>query len=100
MKGWVSWLTGWLGAGFSCELRLVQQTALRTQAAACSIECALGWEGKHGVGQGLVGVERFGVWVDGDAEMDGVEGVCRFGRFKCQDFLVCDQLVLLLLVRE
>ena len=39
--------------------------------------------GKHGVGQGLVGVERFGVWVDGDAEMDGVEGVCRFGRLKC-----------------
>lgn len=62
VRGWVSWLVGWLGAGFSCELRLVQQTALRTQAAACSIERAGG---------------RVWVWVD------GVEGVCRFGRLKC-----------------
>ena len=77
---------GWgLGAGFSFELRLVQQTALRTQAAACSIERA---GGKYGMGQGLVmsltmGVERFGVRVDGDAKVHGVEGVCRFGRLKC-----------------
>ena len=40
------------------------------------------------MGQGLVmtltmGVERLWVRVNGDAEVRGVEGVCRFGRLKC-----------------
>lgn len=72
-EGWVSWLVGWLGAGFSCELRLVQQTALRTQAAACSIERA------GGVGFG---------WMAWKAYV-GLAGL------NVRVFLGCDQLVLL-----
>lgn len=74
VRGWVSWLVGWLGAGFSCELRLVQQTALRTQAAACSIERAGGGFG-------------FG-WMAWKAYV-GLAGL------NVRVFLRCDQLVLL-----
>ena len=75
---------GWgLGSALNCGWFNRQRYARRPRPVALN---ALG--GKYGMGQGLVmtltmGVKRFGVGVDGDAKVHGVEGVCRFGRLKC-----------------